>query len=243
MQSFPINPPIGKEVHLWIGNSDFFYKEQASSYLLLLPDEEKQRYLGYINETSRANYLLGRFMLRAILSHYHPDTKLDKWVFAYNQHGKPSLATENDFEFNLSHSGNLVTALFTRNMACGVDVEKKESISDCVGIAKRFFHELEYEQIDNNPDREAAFASLWSLKEAYSKAIGMGLAKDFASFSVIDRSGCFEISDCQAGEYFLFQFKWLDYWISGCVLGSEKIHLEIFWPSQVKHLCMMHSRS
>jgi 4'-phosphopantetheinyl transferase len=107
---------------------------------------------------------------------------------------KPHLLGE-DICFNVSHSDKYaVIAISTGEV--GVDIEHIQNVDDWVGISNRFFAESERKALAQvSADvRKAAFFQLWTHKEAYLKAIGVGLTRSLTSFSVPLERG--EVSDC-----------------------------------------------
>lgn len=73
-------------------------------------------------------------------------------------------------EFNLSHSGKYAVCLLSREPS-GVDIEQKKEMPQYEQLARRYFTELELEDIDSSE----RFLEYWTLKESYVKAIGKGL--------------------------------------------------------------------
>lgn len=106
-----------------------------------------------------------------------------KIVFDYNKYGKPFLIGEPNIQFNVSHSGDWVVAV-VNSFPIGIDIEKIRPIE--LRIGKRFFTNKEYEYIMNkNPiSRLEYFYEIWTLKESYIKAAGMGLSIPLDSFNI-----------------------------------------------------------
>lgn len=92
-----------------------------------------------------------------------------------NEQGKPYLADYPDVHFNLSHSDG-ITACIIENRECGIDCEKVREYRP--NVMKRAFSEKEQVMIESAPEdkRDMLFFTLWTLKEAYIKAIGKGLS-------------------------------------------------------------------
>ncbi len=87
--------------------------------------------------------------------------------------GRPFLSG-NDINISLTHCGGLV-ACMTSEKYCGIDAEKtdrtvRESIIKRVCSAE----ELSLIMVSDDPRRE--FLRIWTLKEAYSKMCGKGMA-------------------------------------------------------------------
>ena len=72
----------------------------------------------------------------------------------------------------------------SRSGPVGVDVERVDRPMDYLGMSRRFFAEIETEAVRNSSEAERSelFYRIWTLKEAYVKAIGKGLAHALDSF-------------------------------------------------------------
>ncbi len=111
----------------------------------------------------------------------------DQIRFNVSEYGKPELENSQDIHFNLSHSGDYVSCAFSP-CEVGVDIELEKKITP--QIAERYFTKLEFEYIAESPLQEnERFFKIWTLKEAYIKAIGKGLHCPLDSFSVVNKSG------------------------------------------------------
>lgn len=112
--------------------------------------------------------------------------------FTENRAGKPSLApgiTDQPIRFNLSHTGDLAVCAVTLAHEIGVDIEHLERPVN-LSIADRFFSHQEAEAISRADAslKQPLFFRFWTLKEAYAKATGRGLAIGLDQFSfVLDR--------------------------------------------------------
>ncbi len=89
--------------------------------------------------------------------------------------GKPFLKAHPHIHFSLSHCKGLVVCLISQ-LPCGVDCEAVRTAND--KIVKRIFTGSEAEKYNSliGDDRNNYFTALWTLKEAYGKTIGNGLA-------------------------------------------------------------------
>ncbi|MBQ7622016.1 MAG: 4'-phosphopantetheinyl transferase superfamily protein [Candidatus Methanomethylophilaceae archaeon] len=87
-------------------------------------------------------------------------------------------------EFNLSHSGHYVTFAVSDDPV-GIDIE---SIGHNRDIAKRVMDPQEYADFMDTvgeKDREEVFARMWTAKESYMKALGLGFRLPPESFRVL----------------------------------------------------------
>jgi 4'-phosphopantetheinyl transferase len=91
----------------------------------------------------------------------------------YTEFQKPYFATSSAIDFNISHSGNYVVCALSETSCLGVDVEwiKPMPIDDF----QENFSEQEWNAIQQSKDTFRAFYSNWTQKEAFLKALGVGL--------------------------------------------------------------------
>ncbi len=152
----------------------------------LMSEHEQKRAEAYAAETDRQRYIAANTFLRDVLSRYlHKEPA--EIVFGYSDfYNKPLLAGD-DLHFNLSYRGEWAL-LGVSDKVIGVDIEKHIVINDMEGFAKNFFSDDEIAEWLNgsNPDSNIKnFFRLWTLKEAYIKAMGKGLSYPLQEFSVI----------------------------------------------------------
>lgn len=91
--------------------------------------------------------------------------------------GKPQLM-HNFLHMNLSHCTGLAVAAVGR-MPLGADAEAPRHMPD--KVLKKVCAPAEYAAILAADDKDRVFTRFWTLKEAYAKWDGRGLALDFAS--------------------------------------------------------------
>lgn len=112
---------------------------------------------------------------------------LHEWAFSLGLNGKPSIAAEHglpDLQFNITHTRGMVAAAVAWGHPIGVDVEIFDSCSAELDLARRFFAAPEADLVAraSGLHRRRVFAQLWTLKEAYIKATGLGLSTSLDSF-------------------------------------------------------------
>jgi 4'-phosphopantetheinyl transferase len=161
-----------------------------------LDAEERERHARIACERQRGEFLAAHALLRASLSR-HAATAPGGWRFVRDAHGRPGLAAEHGgagLRFSLSHTAGLVAVAVARARAVGVDAEDLERAVDGPLVARRFFAPSEVAALaaaPTEPLRRERFFALWTLKEAYLKARGLGLALSLAdaAFSLDDDAG------------------------------------------------------
>ena len=125
-------------------------------------------------------YIISRGLLRWLLGNYL-DCTPESIPIACTLQGKPYLpasCSTAQLHFNLSHSRDAILFAVRRGEPVGIDVEYMRDSLDFVSLAKRFFSEQEYRDINSLAElkQKNAIYTHWTRKEAYLKATGKGLA-------------------------------------------------------------------
>jgi 4'-phosphopantetheinyl transferase len=176
-------------IHVWMAQQDAFDLAVLEPLCLnWLTESERHRLNRLKLARHRQQFLLSRFMLRSVLSAYEPDIAPGDWRFVQNSHGKPALdpaVHDAGMHFNLSHSRGRLALAIARHPLLGVDIECSERERRVSRIASRYFSAQETGELLSlsGPARLARFYELWTLKEAYIKACGLGLAIPLQHFS------------------------------------------------------------
>lgn len=158
--------------------------------LEVLSDDERDRHGRFVFARDRRDYAIAHALLRRLISARLGGQPRD-WTFDIGPGGKPGLApghlTAGPLFFNISHTRGLVACALTRDAEVGIDVEQLDRQGERLGLARRFFSTLEVAALEGREDAEleAHFIEIWTLKEAYVKAIGQGLAAPLDAFSFL----------------------------------------------------------
>jgi 4'-phosphopantetheinyl transferase len=117
-----------------------------------------------------------------VLSHYVPAVPAADWRFDRGELGRPSVARDmpeaaRALHFNVAHTRGLVVMAVGAMPELGVDVERIDP-GVRLAVARRYFSAPEVAALDSLPpeERPRRFQRLWTLKEAYLKAIGTGIS-------------------------------------------------------------------
>jgi len=149
-----------------------------------LRKEEIERMERYKFEADQKRHLTAHAVLRLMLSKILKLNALDINI-ATTAKGKPFLPDYPQIQFNYSHSGQRV-AFFISNQECGVDVEQMKKKRSLKNISKHYFHPEEENWVN---DSEGAlterFFCIWTRKEAFLKATGIGIGTDLNSLNLL----------------------------------------------------------
>jgi len=179
-------------VHVWIASLEI-EKKDIPVFRHLLNQDEKDRADRFYFEKDQVNFITGRAILRTLLGRYTNQSPAEV-KFAYNSYGKPLLKNQVQsppLNFNLSHSGGKVLYAFSRGIPLGIDLEKIKPDIDFTAISQQFFSPGELSSLFSleKSDRLAAFYACWTRKEAFIKAMEMGLSLELDKFDVSLRPG------------------------------------------------------
>jgi 4'-phosphopantetheinyl transferase len=183
--------PLGpSDVHVWHRLTGSVSPAEHAAALSRLSNDERERASRFVFDRDRVTFTAAHDLLRHALSHYE-DVAPANWRFAATPHGKPVLCDAQAgcrLQFNLSHTSGLVACAVSRGPDVGIDVETvtpADRRTDARDLAARFFSRMEAASLDacGDDERQARFIELWTLKEAYVKALGAGLSHALDTFS------------------------------------------------------------
>ena len=172
-------------IHLWRSPLSM-PRDWFAQHEFMLSSDEQERAQRFKFDHHRLRFTAARCRLRQLLAAYLAIAP-EQVQFCYGSHGKPTLvpvlqSQQSALSFNLTHTDDLALYAFTLGCAIGVDIERIRPMPEGVQIAQRFFTPSESEAIahctsgkNDSVERDDAFFTLWTLKEAYLKAKGEGL--------------------------------------------------------------------
>lgn len=168
------------ELHLWfIDDQKIQQPELLSYYSSLLDSEEQTKQQRFHFEKDRHQYLITRSCLKILLSRYCQDVQPQQWQFVKNSYGKPYIANKlpTPLFFNLSHTKGKIVIAVSASDCIGVDIEYQKRDAKIDDLAKTVFSPEENDYYNHLPSEEKQpyFFLLWTLKEAFIKALGKGI--------------------------------------------------------------------
>ncbi|XP_062196028.1 uncharacterized protein LOC133899106 isoform X2 [Phragmites australis] len=168
-------------------------------YMELLSPSERKNALSMNGDKLQKGAVLSRALVRTTLSRY-TNCKIDPRSFEFkkNKFGKPEISWPSDdgwmdwpLHFNISHTSSLIACGIRMGTPIGIDIEekKRKTAKSILSLARRYFTPSEVDYLAKIPDPDAQqkeFIKLWTLKEAYVKALGRGFSgAPFNKFSII----------------------------------------------------------
>ena len=185
---------------------------KAESLVTLLDEERQARVRAFGRSAEALRRLAAGLLLHRVFGDDTRQAKIER-----GSRGKPSLP--NAKPYNLSHSGDYAV-LAVSSGSVGVDLEQIRPI-DWKLISARFFHPLERTLLEQSADPLSVFFSIWTLKESYLKAEGLGFSVSPASFSILPDGESGAIMSGETG-YRFRRFAALEgYCLSLCCVEQE----------------------
>jgi 4'-phosphopantetheinyl transferase len=176
--------------HVW-----FVFQDQAKDAALLdhyrqfLTERERSGEFRFHFLEDQHRYLLTRALVRTVLSLYAPIDPAG-WCFTANAYGRPEIGNDAvsaaGLSFNVSHTRGLIMMGVSRHRAIGVDIENIAPGRASMETGEHFCSREELAELRSEPDderRSERLLEIWTLKEAYTKARGLGLSMPLEQIS------------------------------------------------------------
>lgn len=179
-------------IHIWsidindhIGRIDEFNK--------ILSVEEMDRASRFHFDMDQYRYIVTHGILRMILGGVL-EIEPRSIIFDVNDYGKPSIQkgqNEKDVFFSISHSKDALLICVCQCFEIGVDVEVENREFLPETISNTFFTDEECNTLEQfkGLNQKRLFLKYWTRKEAFIKAIGLGVNFPLDEVSVADITG------------------------------------------------------
>ena len=163
-----------REAHVWRVVLDRSFPSVESREACLSADE-RTRSEQFLAPLERRRFVMSRVMLRDILAGYY-GAAAGEIPIVLEPGGRPFIEGAERLCFSLSHSG-AAALIAVADMTIGVDVERVRRVARADAIARKVLHADPVAALETltASQREAAFISAWTQREAHVKAVGGGL--------------------------------------------------------------------
>jgi 4'-phosphopantetheinyl transferase len=153
----------------------------------VLSADERHRASRFAFDRDRHRFIVARARLRQLLAS-RLDVRPEDVELMYGAQGKPALAGRfagARMHFNVSHADSVAVYAFA-DREVGIDVERIRDVPDADRIAERMFSRREVERYSglNAAQKTLGFFNCWTRKEAFVKAVGLGLSFPLDQFDV-----------------------------------------------------------
>ena len=178
------------QIHIWSASIDV-EDERYRYFEGCLTHRELKRADRYVHELTRRRFVCARGLLKEILGKY---TGVDPSGIAFDlgRLGKPYLPQEisTDLQFNSTDTSGEALFAVCRSAEIGIDIEFTDRKVRHQIIAPRKFTDAEQAHYCNLPETQQKefFLKVWTRKEAYGKAKGVGIKYRLNSVNLVDES-------------------------------------------------------
>ncbi len=150
-----------------------------------LSRDERDRAARFRFARDRQRFVARRGQLRRLLGEYLACSP-GEIAFDDNAFGKPMVRGAGDLKFSASHSGDLGLCVIAQGTDVGCDLERRQPHLADPGAAERLFAPDEKRALAALPSAQwtEGFFNCWTRKEAYVKALGLGLSHPLDGFEV-----------------------------------------------------------
>lgn len=171
-------------IHIW-SLSPASVEARFGPLRAVLDVDELRRADRLRREEDRRAWTAAHTLLRHALSTVDPARPADAWTFDRTAEGRPYVASQAPgtapdrpaLDFSLSHTRDWVACAVGIGARCGIDVERVRALSDLAALEQRVLAEAERASLEGlrTEARLEHFYRLWTLKEAWGKATGVGI--------------------------------------------------------------------
>ena len=165
-------------VDVWYCTGSHHPALEESSVLNRLTVEQRSQADRLAGTKNRRSFLAARLLLQGVLAGYC-ECEPSSLEYSTGAFGKPFLsspcpAVNAGLQFNLSRSAEVV-AVAVGYMPLGLDIEKQRPLTRERAFLARQFSPAEQEYVRCSPDPQSSLFEIWCRKEAYLKALGLGI--------------------------------------------------------------------
>ena len=191
---------------------------------------EQSRAEKYHFEEDRQTYICCHAFLRLILS-TRLQVQPSDICFIKGKKNKPRLKG-NPVYFNISHTRNAFAIAVSKTSYVGIDVENVNRKLEFKSMANNIFNSKERSYISEScEDARKRFFLLWTRKEAFLKAIGLGIITNLKQIAVSEQVNLMNkhllenLSDRSCNDHFIYSQTFENYCLSIAVPQRSNIKL------------------
>lgn len=150
------------------------------------PSDHK-RFTSIRHKDTRTQFALARLLAGSVLEENYGG-RAAHWTIGYEERGRPRLENcpQDAGRISISHTPGMVAFALSPRGVIGVDVENQSRKADIHLLSREVFSQGESAHFNNlsASAQRRFFFKCWTLKEAYTKALGLGLYAAFRSIEM-----------------------------------------------------------
>lgn len=159
-----------------------------------LSEKEKDRVNRFRLAEHKRRFIIVHGTMRQILAK-HIGLSPEHVQFGTSSTGKPILMHDEGRSFSLSYSKDLAVLAVCQGAEIGVDIEWRHPDRSFLEMARRYFFPGETRYLSGLQEDMLVeeFYRIWTLKESWLKATGIGISGLRLIEVVLDQNGCYDI--------------------------------------------------
>lgn len=170
--------------NVWVVDLKTLTASDVARCNVVLSPAENDRMQRFHFTRDRDEFRVAHALARLTLSSCEASVRPRAWVFEKTSHGRPEVSARcgvPGLRFNISHSRGVVACIVTRDLDCGVDVESIDARYDLHDLSRTVLAPSELARFTaaTETGQSLLFCRYWTLKEAYAKALGLGMSLMF----------------------------------------------------------------
>jgi 4'-phosphopantetheinyl transferase len=178
------------EVHVWTARPSALDEASPRAWTQNASDEERLRSQNFRFDRHRREHLATRALVRTALSRYR-DVEPRAWRWRLGEHGRPYVDPPCGLWFNAANHPDFVVCAVATHEDVGIDVEPVSRAEEILEVAATVFAPVELDDLARRTGdaRRDRAVTLWTGKEAYIKARGLGFAAPVREIVMDDLPG------------------------------------------------------
>ena len=161
--------------------NDVWSKEELEEKMSGLSHFMQCEAMKYANRHQQQLTIAGKLLLQKLLNHFKLNDELMLQNLQFDNFSRPYFNYK--FDFNISHSANIVVCAASITTKVGIDIEKIQAVQ--VENFTDYFTIDEINTIISSNDKYYAFYKTWTKKEAFIKAIGKGVHAELSTINTL----------------------------------------------------------
>jgi len=165
------------EVHVWVARPAALSEASLARCAAVLSADERERVPRFHFERNQREATVSRALVRMTLARY-VDRAASAIAYRVGPYGRPDLEPRCGLGFNSTNHPELVACAVSLAEEVGVDTEPLSRGDEILEVARTVFSEPELDALAllSPEGRRDRAVSLWTCKEAYIKARGLGFS-------------------------------------------------------------------
>lgn len=172
-------------IHIFSLSTDSLWNKIDQELMAFIPFSRKKKIDKYYFDCDKKLSLYAALLIQ-MQANIFTKIPIEELNFSHTLYNKPILSNMPNFHFNISHTKDRILCAIS-STPIGVDIEL--SANAPYEVMTLIFHPTEIKYVysaHTEKEKKYRFFTIWTKKEALSKAWGFGLIKELATICTLD---------------------------------------------------------